>query len=183
VYGLFLAMVVYKIMDGRGFVRCIVDCANMAGMILFILAAGATFSWVLTIAYLPQRLVDILLTANASEAVFMVASIVLLILTGSILEGLPALLILGPLLMPIAEQIGINSLHYAIVMLIAMGIGVFIPPIGVGFYIAAAVFGTKVEGTARAMLPYFLMLCAGLLFVAFLPWVTLSLPQAFNLGR
>jgi len=103
-------------------------------MILFILAAGATFSWVLTIAYLPQRLVDSLLAFDASEGLFLIASIILLIVTGSILEGLPAMLILGPLLIPMAEQIGINPLHYAVVILIAMGIGVFVPPIGVGFY-------------------------------------------------
>jgi tripartite ATP-independent transporter DctM subunit len=183
VYGLALAVFAYRALDGRGFVQCLVDSANMSGMILFILAAGATFSWVLTVAYLPQRLVEFLLTANASTSIFMIASIVLLMVTGSILEGLPALLILGPLLMPIAEQIGINPLHYAIVMLIAMGIGVFVPPIGVGFYISAAVFGTSIERTARAMVPYFLMLCVGLLLVAFFPWVTLWLPQAFNLGR
>lgn len=183
VYGLLLAIFAYRALDGKGFVRCLVDCANLSGMILFILSAGATFSWVLTIAYLPQQLVEVLLNSNASEIIFLLATIVILIVTGSILEGLPALLILGPLLMPIAEQIGLNPLHYAIVMLIAMGIGVFIPPVGVGFYIACAVFGTSVERTARAMLPYFLMLLVGLLLVAFIPSVTLSLPQFFNFGR
>ena len=162
---------------------CLTDAAILSGMILFILAAGATFSWVLTIAYLPQRLVDSLLAFDASEGLFLIASIILLIVTGSILEGLPAMLILGPLLIPMAEQIGINPLHYAIVILIAMGIGVFVPPIGVGFYIATAVFATNIERTARAMLPYFLTLCVGLLLVAFFPWVILALPKLFNLAR
>jgi TRAP-type C4-dicarboxylate transport system permease large subunit len=114
---------------------------------------------------------------------FLIASIVLLIVTGSILEGLPAMLILGPLLVPMAEQIGVNPLHYSIVILIAMGIGVFVPPVGVGFYIATAVFGTNIEHAARAMLPYFLTLCVGLLLVAFIPWVTLVLPDLFGLAR
>ena len=183
VYGLMLAIFAYKALNGGGFIRCLTDSAILSGMILFILAAGATFSWVLTIAYLPQRLVESLLAFNASEWLFLVASIILLIVTGSILEGLPAMLILGPLLIPMAEQIGINPLHYAIVILIAMGIGVFVPPIGVGFYIATAVFGTNIERTARAMLPYFLTLCVGLLLVAFFPWVTLALPKLFNLAR
>jgi tripartite ATP-independent transporter DctM subunit len=183
VYGLLLAIFAYKALNGVGFIRCLTDSAILSGMILFILAAGATFSWVLTIAYLPQRLVESLLAFNASESLVLVASIILLIVTGSILEGLPAMLILGPLLIPMAEQIGVNPLHYAIVILIAMGVGVFVPPIGVGFYIATAVFGTNIERTARAMLPYFLTLCVGLLLVAFFPWVTLVLPKLLNLAR
>lgn len=183
VYGLILAIFAYKALDGRGFVTCLIDSAILSGMILFILAAGATFSWVLTVAYLPQRLVESLLTFDSSASLFLIASIVLLIVTGSILEGLPAMLILGPLLVPMAEQIGVNPLHYSIVILIAMGIGVFVPPVGVGFYIATAVFGTNIEHAARAMLPYFLTLCVGLLLVAFIPWVTLVLPDLFGLAR
>lgn len=182
VYGLALSVIGYRELGGRAFLRIVIDCANIAGMILFILAAASSFSWVLTIAYLPQRLVDLLQSVHGTQWLFLVGSSVLLIVIGSILEGLPALLILAPLLMPIADQVGVIQLHYGIVLLIAMGIGAFVPPVGVGFYVACAVCDTSIERTARVMLPFMIVLSIGLLVVAFVPWFTLSLPRAFNLG-
>ncbi len=97
----------------------------------------------------------------------------LLIVVGSLLEGLPALIILAPLLMPIANSLGIDSIPLrAIVILLAMGIGIFIPPIGICFYIACAVSEAKVEAASRAMLPYLAVLILGVLAVAFVPWFT-----------
>jgi tripartite ATP-independent transporter DctM subunit len=182
VYGIVLAVLVYRELGMRAFARCVVDCAAISGMILFILAAATSFSWVLTVAYLPQRLVEILGAAHGSEPLFMLGSILILIVVGSILEGLPALLILAPILMPIAIQVGINPLHYAIVLLIAMGIGLFMPPFGVGFYVACAVCETTIEKSSRAMLPFLAVLFLSLVLVALVPWFTLFAPALFHLG-
>ena len=132
---------------------------------------------------LPQRLVEILTSVHESHWLFMLGSILLLIVVGSILEGLPALLILAPILMPIAVQVGISPLHYGIVLLIAMGIGLFMPPIGVGFYVSCAVCETTIEKSTRAMIPFLVVLFLGLLLVALVPWFTLFLPAIFGLGR
>ena len=183
VYGVFLAGLIYRELGWAKFVNCLVHCAAVSGMILFILAAASSFSWVLTVAYLPQRLVELLASVHESGWLFMTGSILLLIVVGSILEGLPALLILAPILMPIAVQVGINPLHYGIVLLIAMGIGLFMPPIGVGFYVSCAVCETTIERASRAMVPYLMILVIGLLLVAFVPWFTLALPGLFHLGR
>lgn len=182
IYGIVLAGLIYRELGMREFLRCIVDCAAISGMILFILAAATSFSWVLTVAYLPQRMVEILAGAHQSQWLFMLGSILLLIAVGSILEGLPALLILAPILLPIATQIGISPLHYGIVLLIAMGIGLFMPPIGVGFYVSCAVCETTIEKSTRAMIPFLLVLFLGLLLVALVPWFTLFLPAVFHLG-
>ena len=103
-------------------------------------------------------------------------------MTGAILEGLPALLILAPILLPIAAQVGVSQLHYGIVLLIAMGIGAFAPPVGVGFYFACAVLETKIEASSREMIPYICVLFLGLVLVAMVPWFTLSLPALFHLA-
>jgi tripartite ATP-independent transporter DctM subunit len=182
IYGIVLAGLVYRELGAREFLRCIIDCAAISGMILFILAAASSFSWVLTVAYLPQRLVEILTSVHESQWLFMLGSILLLIVVGSILEGLPALLILAPILMPIAGQVGISPLHYGIVLLIAMGIGLFMPPIGIGFYVSCAVCETTIEKSTRAMIPFLVVLFLGLLLVALVPWFTLFLPAAFHLG-
>ena len=181
VYGLFLAVLIYKELSLRELLRTLIDSATLSGMVLFILATASAFSWMLTVARLPQRLVELLHSFNDSTAIFMVGSIILLILTGSLLEGLPALNVLAPLLLPIAGQIGINQLHYGIVLVIAMGIGAFMPPAGVGFYVCCAIQRTRIEEASRAMLPYLGVLVAGLLIVAFVPWFTLLLPRAVGL--
>ncbi len=180
VYGLALAGVIYRELGLREFVRGLVDCATVSGVILFILAAASSFAWTLTVARLPQRLIALLTGTHQSQWLFLVASIVLLIVAGTILEGLPALLILAPLLMPIAGQVGVNEVHYGIVLVIAMGIGAFMPPVGVGFYVTCAVCGTSIEKSARAMIPYLIVLCLGLLLVALVPWFTLFLPERLH---
>jgi tripartite ATP-independent transporter DctM subunit len=182
IYGIVLAVFIYRELRMREFTRCVIDCASTSGMILFILAAATSFSWVLAAGYLPQRLVEILTGAQGSTWLFMLGSIVLLILVGSILEGLPALLILAPILMPIASQVGISPLHYGIVLLIAMGIGLFMPPVGVGFYVSCAVCETTIEKSTRAMIPFLVVLFLALSLVALVPWFTLFLPAAFHLG-
>ncbi len=182
IYGLVLAGLVYGELDLKAFMRSVVDCASISGMVLFILGGATSFAWTLTIAQLPHRLVGLLTNAQQSHWTFLVASILLLIVAGSVLEGLPALLILAPLLMPIASQVGVNQLHYGIVLIIAMGIGTFMPPIGVGFYITCAVCETTIEDSARAMIPFLIVLCVGLLVVALVPWFTLYLPIRLQLG-
>ncbi|HEX5318533.1 MAG TPA: TRAP transporter large permease subunit [Stellaceae bacterium] len=180
IYGLILAFAVYREFDLRIFVRTVIDGAVLAGMVLFILAAASGFSWTLTVANLPQRLVELLNGIDSSATLFLLGSMVLLIVVGSLLEGLPALIILAPLLIPIAGQIGMSELHYGIVLLIAMGIGAFLPPVGVGFYVACAIMRTDIERASRAMIPYLVVLIIGLLVVAFVPWFTLFLPAFFG---
>jgi tripartite ATP-independent transporter DctM subunit len=180
VYGLVLAILVYREFNWQTFIRTVIDSALLAGMVLFILAAASGFSWVLTVAQLPQRLVDSLHSIHANTVLFLSGSIALLIVIGSLLEGLPALIILAPLLLPIAGHIGISELHYGIVLLIAMGIGAFLPPAGVGFYVACAIVHTDIESATRAMMPYLIVLLIGLAIVAFVPWFTVFLPNLFG---
>ena len=183
IYGAILALLVYREMPPRDFRATIVDSATLTGMILFILSAASAFSWVLTIASLPQRLVGALHSVNDSTAIFLVGSVALLIVAGSLLEGLPALNVLAPLLIPIAGQIGLSPLHYGMILIIAMGVGAFMPPAGVGFYVCCAIQRTPIEEASRAMIPYLGVLVAGLLIVTFVPWFTLSLPHAFGFVR
>ena len=179
-YGVFLATVVYRQMDARALLRTTLDTATLTGVLLFIFAAASSFSWTLTVAYLPQRLVSLLHSVSGSTSLFMVASIVLLIVVGVLLEGLPSRNVLAPLLIPIAGKLGMSELHYALVLIIAMGIGGFMPFAGIGFYVCCAVMRCDIETASRAMLPYLVVLIAGLLIVAFLPDLTLALPRYFG---
>jgi tripartite ATP-independent transporter DctM subunit len=179
VYGIVLAGFIYREFGVRAFLRSLVDSAALTGMILFILAAASSFAWVLTIAKLPQRLVGVL-TIGGQQWLFLIASILLILVAGMILEGLAAVIILAPILLPIAEQMGVSQLHYGIVLLMAMNTGAFMPPVGVGFYFSCAVLETTLDRASREMIPYFFVLVLGLVIVALVPWFTLFLPTLLH---
>ncbi|HZP76095.1 MAG TPA: TRAP transporter large permease subunit [Pseudolabrys sp.] len=180
IYGLILSAGIYRELDWKRFMQTVIDTAALTGVLLFIFAASSGFSWTLTVAYLPQRLVDLLHSFGASTAIFMLGSIVLLIVVGVLLEGLPSLNVLAPLLIPIAGKLGVSGLHYALVLIIAMGVGGFMPLAGVGFYVCCAVMQCDIEQASRAMLPYLVVVLVGLVIVAFVPWFALALPHAFG---
>jgi len=180
IYGLVLAMLLYREMGFTAFMRTVLDTAALTGVLLFIFAAASGFSWTLTIAYLPQRLVALLHGLGDSTAIFMIGSIALLILVGVLLEGLPSLNVVAPLMIPIAGKLGLSELHYALVLIIAMGIGGFMPLAGVGFYVCCAIMRSDIERASRAMLPYVMVVLIGLLVVAFVPWFATVLPRHFG---
>jgi tripartite ATP-independent transporter DctM subunit len=182
-YGLFIAVFVYRETRRGDFARMVAEASTSSGMVLFTLAAAQSFSWVLSAAELPHRLAELVTTWATGPSLFLVVSIVALIVLGSLLEGLPAILILAPLLVPLAPQARIDPLHYGIVLLVAMGIGAFLPPLGVGFYIACSVVRAQADRATRAMAPYFSVLIVGVLVVAFVPWFTLLLPRWLHLAK
>jgi tripartite ATP-independent transporter DctM subunit len=178
VFGLFLSVIIYRELSLADFINGAIEAAVMSGMVLFVLSAAAAFAWTLTVADLPQRLAEALTSIHGgSVLVFMLASISLMIIVSCLLEGLPALLIMSPLLMPAAVHLGVDPVHYVIVLLIAMGIGVFLPPIGIAFLITCGVAQSTVAEAAKAMRPFLIVLVAGLILIAMVPWISLALPR------
>ena len=103
--------------------------------------------------------------------------ILILIVMGAALEGAPALIVFGPLLIPVAQSFGIHPLHYGIVLIVAMGLGLFAPPLGLGLYTSCAVGGVSLEATVKPIAKYLAILFICLLLIAFIPDITLSLPR------
>jgi TRAP-type C4-dicarboxylate transport system permease large subunit len=111
----------------------------------------------------------------------MLLSVLIMIVFGAILEGAPALIIFGPLLTPIAQQLGINPLHFGTVAVVAMGLGLFAPPVGLGLFATCAITGTKVEQVARPMLKYLAVLSVVLVLLVLVPGFSLWLPSRFGM--
>jgi tripartite ATP-independent transporter DctM subunit len=179
-YGMILAVLVYRQMDWRSFVKIAVDSAVMSGMVLFMIAAAGSFAWVMSAGNMPQYLVAFLHSAGENKYVFLAGSIVIVIVVGSLLEGIPSLIILGPILYPVATHLGIEGVHYAIVLLLAMGVGIFVPPLGIGFFVSCSVMHASVEDTSKAVVPYMLALLMGILLLAYVPWFSLALLNAIG---
>ncbi|MBK6004826.1 TRAP transporter large permease subunit [Ramlibacter ginsenosidimutans] len=181
VYALLLAIVVYRALSPKALWHTLVNTAAQAGMVLFITSTASTFSWSLTLAKMPQQIAALFARMNGSSTAFMLATLVTLIVMGALLEGLPALLIFGPLLLPLTSAFGIDPLQYGIVMIIAMGFGAFSPPIGVGMFVTCSICETTMENAAKHMAPYLAVLIVGLLLVAFVPWFSLVVPKVLGM--
>lgn len=181
IYGMFASLIIYRKIGIRDTVKIFAHSGVVAGMILFIISAGSCFSWTMTVANLPVMITDFVHTLGGSHAVFMMITLVVLIIMGGVLEGLPAILIFAPLLLPIAVQYGIDGIHYGIVLIFAMGLGSFIPPFGLSYYVTCSVGQTTPEALLPRYIPYILVLFVGLLLVTFVPWFSLALPKALHL--
>jgi TRAP-type C4-dicarboxylate transport system permease large subunit len=105
---------------------------------------------------------------------FMAASILIFMLLGCLLEGLPALVLLGPLLFPIAQDLGIHGIHYAMVAVVAVNIGLFIPPVGIGFYLACSIGKVPPNEALGAIWVYLLALIAGLVVITLVPALSIG---------
>lgn len=142
---------------------------------LWVLAAAGAFAWILVREWVPQTLGEWM--AGAGPMTFLAVTIGIFVVIGALLEGLPALLIFGPILFPISRVIGLDPVHYGIVIVAAMGIAFFLPPIGVGLSIAAGVARVDLDEVSRTYMPYLVALLVGLVVIAMFPWLTLILPR------
>jgi len=162
--------------------RSFTAAAIRSGLIMFIVAAAQSLAFVLTLQQVPHALGDALIHLSQSSGtwLFMLLSIAILIVMGSVLEGAAALIIFGPLLVPVAAQLGIAPLHFGVVLVVAMGIGLFAPPLGLGLYGACLVGNVPIEETVKPIFGYLGLLLICLLIIAFVPAMTLWLPQALG---
>jgi tripartite ATP-independent transporter DctM subunit len=181
IYALLLSVIFYRSLKAKQLWRVMAQTAAQAGMVLFITSTASTLSWSLTLAKVPQRIAGLFSVLDGSAWLFMLATIVTLVLMGALLEGLPALLIFGPLLLPMVPTFGVDPIQYGMVMIIAMGLGAFSPPIGVGMFVTCSIAGTTMENAARHMVPYLVVLVIGLLLVAFIPWFSLIVPRLLHM--
>ena len=149
---------------------------------MFIVAGAQSLAFVLTLQQIPHAMGEALvhLSQTSGTWLFMVLSIAILIVMGSVLEGAAALIIFGPMLVPVAATLGIAPLHFGVVLVVAMGIGLFAPPLGLGLYGACLIGNVPIESTVKPILAYLGLLTAVLLFIAFVPGLTLWLPHALG---
>ncbi len=174
-YALLVGGLAFRELSVRSVYGLFVRSASMAGSILFIVAAASGVSFALTIQQIPQQLSGVMIALGHQFGAygFVLASTLLMIAFGAILEGAPALIIFGPLLTPIAQQLGVSPLHFGTVMVVAMGLGLFSPPVGLGLFATCSITGTDVKDVVRPMIKYLLVL-------VFVPAFSLWLPARFG---
>ena len=181
-YALAVGGIAFRELGWRAAVQSMVLAATRSGLVLFIVAAAQSLAFVLTLQQVPHLLGDLLigLSQTSGTWLFMLLSIGILIVMGSVLEGAAALIIFGPLLVPVAAKLGIEPLHFGVVLVIAMGIGLFAPPLGLGLYGACLIGNVPIEQTVKPIMGYLGLLFLCLLVIAFVPGITMWLPHAFG---
>jgi len=154
----------------------IVQTAIVSGMVLFVVGAARLLGWVLAIMQAPQSLASSVVAMGGGPVGFMVLTILIFLLLGAILEGVPAVVLLTPILLPLATQLGIDPVHFGAVIVATQGISVFLPPVGVSLLVACSVGGVEPAEVARPLWPYLTLMLALTMVIALVPGVVLWLP-------
>lgn len=174
VYALFVGVVLYGGISLRTFYGMLVETAALTGAILMILGTAVSMAWAITQAGIAQELATFMASLPGGWITFLAFSVVLFLVLGCVLEGLPAIVLMAPLMYPIARKLGINDVHYSMVIVTAMNIGLMTPPIGIGFYLACKIGNVSPDEAIGAIWPYLLALFVGLLVIAAVPWLSIG---------
>src|SRR5690242_21266175 len=158
-------------MDWRRLVPMLAETAALSGAILPIIGTATGMVWALTQSGLSDSLAAAMAGLPGGAPTFLAVSIVAFVILGSVLEGIPAIVLFGPLLFPIARQVGVHEVHYAMVVVLAMGIGLFAPPFGVGYYAACAIGRVNPDEGMRPIVGYIIAMLIGLIVVLLVPWI------------
>jgi tripartite ATP-independent transporter DctM subunit len=172
VYSLLCGLLVYHQFDHKRILPMLIDTASLSGAILLIIGAATGMAWALTQSGFSLLITQIMSNLEGGASIFLLVSIVVFVVLGSVLEGIPAIVLFGPLLFPVAKQLGVNEVHYAMVVILSMGIGLFAPPLGVGYYAACAIGKVNPDEGVKPVLGYLFALLLGIFLVAFVPWLS-----------
>ena len=175
-YALFLAGPVYRSLTAAELWRKVVQTAMVSGMVLFVVGAARLLGWVLAIMQAPQSLAASLVAMGGGQTGFLMLVILMFLLLGAILAGAPAVVLLTPILLPLARELGIDPVHFGVVIVATQGISVFLPPVGVSLLVACSVGGVEPAEVARPLWPYLALMLALTVVIALVPGVVLWLP-------
>ena len=174
VYAILCGLLIYRQFDWRRLYPMLVETAALSGAILLIIGMATGMAWALTQSGFSRQLATTMAAMPGGKAGFLAVSIVAFSILGSVLEGIPAIVLFGPLLFPVARALGVHEVHYAMVVILAMGIGLFAPPFGVGFYAACAVGRVSPDLAMNRAWPYLGALMIALIIVAAVPWLSIG---------
>jgi C4-dicarboxylate transporter DctM subunit len=182
-YAVAAALLYYRNVTAREMLVLIYESALLTAAVVFLLAVASVYQFLMGMLGVPLLLGQILLPLQSTPWLFLLAVSIIVIFFGMVLEGLPAAVVLVPVVFPIAKQIGIHPIHFNIVLTAAVGIGLFLPPIGVGLLMALRFGNISVGQHFRAYWPYLLALLIGLMILIIWPEITLLLPRRAGLVR
>ena len=180
IWAMFVTFFVYREYKFRDFPKLIHRTIKTVTMVMVLIAFAAAFGSVMMLVDLPQQISAALLTLSDNKYIILLIINVMLLLLGCLMDMAPLILILTPILLPVVVQLGINPVHFGIIMMTNLGIGLITPPVGSVLFVASAVSGVKIEQVVKSMLPFYLALFAVLVAITYIPIISLWLPSVFR---
>lgn len=177
VYALVVSVFVYRELPLAAIPKMMLESALLVSAVLVIIGASVAFGRIIALEKIPTELASFVLSLTQSKYIVLLAAIVLLLIVGTFLETLAAIVILTPVLLPIMLQLGVDPIHFGIIMIVALAIGFVTPPLGANLFMAAAVGQIPFDQIARKIFPWVIAMIVALLIIALVPWLSLALPQ------
>lgn len=179
VYAIVVSCFVYRELSLKDLPNMMLESALLVSAVLVIIGASVAFGRIIALEKIPTELAELVLSLTSSKAVVLFAAVVLLLIVGTFLETLAAIVILTPVLLPIMLKLGVDPVHFGIVMIVALAIGFVTPPLGANLFMAAQVGQISFDRIARAIFPWVLTMIIALLIITYIPALSLGLPRIF----
>ena len=177
VYSLLLSLFVYKSITWKDIPKLLKDSADMTGIIIFLIGVSSIMSWVMAFTNIPSMVSSALLSvSNSKYVIFLLINIILLVV-GTFMDMTPACLIFTPIFLPICTALGMDTIHFGIMMIFNLCIGTITPPVGTTLFVGVKVGGVKLEDVIKQLIPYFVAIIVVLMLVTYIPQLSLWLPS------
>ncbi|WP_307190212.1 TRAP transporter large permease [Geomicrobium sp. JCM 19039] len=174
---LIVGMFLYKEIKLSDFPGILLNTAKFTSIVTFIIAMATIFGWVLSFEQVPQQLSSMMVSLTDNVYVFLFLCIVLLLVIGMVIEGIAAIIILVPILLPVATSYGVDPIQFGIIICLTMAVGLITPPVGTALFITSSITGVRFEVLTRYVLPFIAVALIVLIIVAYIPTITLWLPS------
>ncbi|SKA70296.1 TRAP transporter large permease subunit [Desulfobaculum bizertense] len=176
-YGLFVGVFVYRELNLKNIVPCFMDACSTSAIVIMLMAMATIFGNVMTIEQVPARIAEFMLGMTSSKIVILLMINVLLLWIGTFMEALAAIVILTPILLPIVTKVGVDPVHFGIVMVVNLALGFVTPPVGVNLFVASGVAKVKIEKLSKVVFPLLGIMLVVLLLVTYVPELSLFLTR------
>ncbi len=180
-YGFLVGSIVYREINLSNIKSILVNSAITTATIMIIISTASTFGWIMTRERIPIMIAETFLAITANPAVFLLLVNLLLLFIGTIFETSAALIILTPLLFPIAVQLGVHPIHFGMIMIVNLAVGMVTPPLGINLFVTCNIAKIRIEDMAGYLLPYLLVLIANIFIITYIPQITLWLPTVLGM--
>jgi C4-dicarboxylate transporter DctM subunit len=181
VYAFVVAVFVYKDLTLKQVPKVLLDSASMSAMLLYIITNAVLFSFVMTSENIPQAMAGWIMGKGFGEVAFLLVVNVLLLLAGNVMEPSSIVLIMAPILFPVATTLGIDPVHFGIIMVVNMEVGMCHPPVGLNLYVASGITKMGITELTVAVMPWLLTMLGFLLLITYVPQISLWLPNAMGM--
>ena len=180
VYGFIIGLFVYKELKFKHIPNILINSAMITGSVMIILGTATAFGKLVTMYQIPNQLADLILGVSDNKYVVLLLITLLILFIGTFMETLSIIIILAPLFLPVLIKLGVNPVHFGILLVVGAEIGMMTPPLGVNLFVASGISGLPMEKVAKAIIPFVLILTFGLIVMLFVPWIALVIPNLFS---